>query len=343
MTDVLDSARMALDVERGIGSTDTPKILSLSRHGTALSVWDEKMGRARDEDEMSLPAWLGLRLQGAVAEMFTQATGTGVRADKRIHWHPRIPYVYCHLDYRELGRGGSRRIVECKTRAHMRGWGPVGSTEIPPDIFAQVQHQMAVIDGEWTEVAVLFGHHTFRHYRIPRHDGFIEALENEEWPRFWQHVLDGTPPPITGQDQDNAWLRRHFPHNDGTIRSATAEQERRIKRLLIARQNRNAVQSAFQALENEVRLMIGEHDGITGDFGTITLKRTKDRTTVDWQRVADHRGKMVDALLEMAAPGEDERLVTLLAHVQHLHPILPGLYSKTEDGSRRINYDTEDD
>jgi predicted phage-related endonuclease len=336
MTDAIEALADARDAGRGIGSTDTPKILGLSKYGTALTVY-ERLVDPQPDSGMSLPAWLGLRLQAAVAEMYQVATGDRVRADRRTHWHPTIPYLFCHLDYRKLGPGGSRYIVECKTRAYMRGWGDADTEDIPPDVWAQVQHQMLVTDAHTTDVAVLFGHHTFRRYIVPRNEPFLTSLV-EELARFWAGYEARIPPPVSGSDLDSAWLRRHFPQNDGTIRVATPEQEAIIDELVKTRYNVTQAQAVQAKLENRVRELIGDADGVEGPFGTITWKKSKDGVDFDWERVAAIRAEMVDELLAMADPGDDPEYVARLGHIQLANPTLEGLYSRPRPGSRRMHY-----
>src|SRR4030095_4125765 len=99
-----------------IGATDSPKILGLSRHGTALSVYNDKVNPSGPQGQ-SLPAWLGLKLQSAVGELYTAATGTRLRASDRLFRMREFDWIGCHLDFRAWG--DPTLLVEAKTRAYM--------------------------------------------------------------------------------------------------------------------------------------------------------------------------------------------------------------------------------
>jgi predicted phage-related endonuclease len=111
-----DDQQRAFDEQQrsGVGSTDSPKLLGLSKYGTALTVYERIVGGAPPH-QPSLPAWLGLKMQRTVAELYTEATGIRVRADNGHHRHPTLPFIVTHLDYRAWGN--RQHLVEAKTRA----------------------------------------------------------------------------------------------------------------------------------------------------------------------------------------------------------------------------------
>lgn len=324
----------------GIGATDTPKILGLSARGSALTVYEEKKGLAKQED-MGLPAWLGLRMQNVVGELYTAATGIQLRADNRHHRSREHEWLVCHLDFRARGR--PRLLVEAKTRAFMRGWGEDGTAEVPLDIFAQVQHEMAVTGAEECHVAVLFGHHTYRTYKI--------VFSPEWWAkvlpvldRFWHdNVLAGVPPEPTSYAGDSDAIKRQYEEHDDQIRSVTPEQEVKVRQALLARMNALAAAAAFVQQENVIKQMIGENAGISGSFGTITWKRTKDGTSVDWEQVASTRGRVVEDLtdvIDIVASREalTEEELARVGRAQSVEANVVGLFTTVRPGTRRMDY-----
>lgn len=326
----------------GLGATDSPKILGLSRYGTALTVYRDKVDP--QPDEQSLPAWLGLKLQNTVAELYTAASGIRVRADNRHHRHPKHDWMVCHLDFRAWGKPGL--LVECKTKAHMTGFGEDGTTRIPAEIWVQVQHEMAVTGADTCHVAVLFGHHTFRVYPIARDDHFIETLIPRLEAFWYGNVIAKVPPLPTGHSLDGAEVRREHPHtdNDAPLKPATPEQEQVVRQLVIAENNAAATKLAAEDLKNKVIRLIGDAPGIEGSFGRITYRKDKDRTTTDWEAVAATQSNVIEELLLIANPGDDDELVSRLARAQAVIGNLPGLYQSTREGSRRfLTYFTEED
>lgn len=317
----------------GIGATDSPKILGLSRYGSSLSVYNDKVLR-EEHGVQSLPAWLGNKLQATVGELYTSATGQALRADNRHHRHRTHDWMVCHLDYRAKGRPDL--LIECKTRAYMAGWGEDGSAEIPVDVWVQVQHEMAVTDASEAHVAVLFGHHTFRVYVIKRDDVFIAKLI-EKLESWWvMHYLARVPPLPSGADVDTDQMKRDFPDNDDTLKAATPEQSEVAMKLRQATINEKQAALAAEELRNRIRLFIGDAAGITGPFGSITWKRSKDRVSTDWEQVAVTRGNIIDDLLDWANPGDDPELVGRLAHAQTVAATVEDLFTTTAPGSRRF-------
>jgi predicted phage-related endonuclease len=326
---VLDRTAWHAERRTGIGSTDTAKILGLSKRGTALTVWREKVSPESDnpDADMSLPAWLGLRLQGVVAELYQQASGVTLRADNRTHRYRPWPILYTHLDYR--AKGARWLVVECKTRAYMTGWGEAGSAVVPVDVWVQCQHELLVTGADRVHVAVLFGHHTFRVYDIERHPEFHGQML-ERLPVWWErHVIGGEEPPATGHALDRQAVTALHPHPTEPLRSTTPRQDELIADLLLARANERQAKAAKEELENRVRQMIGDASGLIGAWGDITLGEPGTKT--DWRRLADSYRKAADQLLTLVPDNPDAALIATQL------PVLEGLYTK-RDETRRISY-----
>lgn len=331
--DVTDARQEFLERRAsGLGATDSPKLLGLSRWGTPLTVYRDKVDPQPPEE--SLPAWLGLKLQATVAELYTAATGQALRADNRHHRSKEHDFIVCHLDYRAIGK--PKLLVECKTTRNEQGWGEDGSTEVPAEVWVQVQHEMYVTGATECHVAALFGHHTFSVYPIARDDAFIAQLV----PRlvaFWNdHVLARVEPVAIGHSADDRELRRLHPSNDGTLKPATPEQERLVKQLRSTRLNAKQIAVAQEELENRIKQIIGDADGLTTSIGDITFKRSKDSNKTDWEAVAATYGNVIEDLLLAANPGDDPELVGRLARAQAVYETAAGLYTSTVPGSRRF-------
>lgn len=320
----------------GLGATDSPKILNLSKYGTALTVY-ERLQKISVPSEMGLPAWLGLRLQAVVGEMFSQAMGVKLRADNKHHRHFEHDWMTCHLDFRVWGQ--PKTLVEVKTKAYMRGWGEDGSTEIPADVYVQCQHEMAVTGADICYVAVLFGHHTYRTYPIKRDQGFIDKLIPRLEDFWFKNHLAGVPPLPTGHDLDDESLRRQYADHDETLKAATPEQEVIIGKLRSARLNVAQAEGAKAEIENRVKLMIGSAAGILGAFGRITWKKSKDTVTTDFEQLAITYANVIEDLFLMARPGDDPQEVARLARAQSVFDTAVGLATYPKLGSRRFLVD----
>lgn len=327
-----DDARKAFHESRatGIGATDSPAILGLSKWGTPLTVYHDKVDPP-DERAQSLPAWLGNRLQDVVAELYTAQTGIRLRADNKHHRHPRLPWLVCHLDYRAWGQ--PKLLVECKTRAYMTGWGEEGTKEIPPDIWVQCQHEMAVTGATRCDVAVLFGHHTFRVYEIDRDEAFITSLLSR-LEQFWHYNVEArVPPEPTASEHDDALIRKMHPDHDDTMLPATPEQDALARGYRLAQQNMKQVKETADGIKHRLQEIIGDHAGIRGAFGQITWKKSAPSTVTDWAAVAAAYRGAIEGLTPDAIPACPHIGDWLLDHDLDA---IESLYTRTEPGSRRF-------
>src|ERR1051326_5820962 len=208
MKQALDEFETFLDARRqGIGATDAPAILGQSPWASAHDVWMDKVEPPNlEDDNPSLPMWLGQQIQGTVAALYTVRTGIRLRAVRKQKIHPVYNWQRCHLDYAELGK--PTHLLECKTTSNWDAFGPQGSQDVPVHYWIQCQHEMAVTGAELTTLAVLFGLRDFRWYDLPRDDEFITRMTAAE-EEFWSlYVVPRTPPPIDGSAGALRYLRR---------------------------------------------------------------------------------------------------------------------------------------
>ena len=324
-------AQAAFDSERmsGVTSTDVASILGLSRWGTALSVYKAKRGESPVRTA-GLSAWMGTRLEPLVTELYTTANGIRLRADNLYHVHPKYPWFGCHLDRRTVG--DPRHLVELKTRFSSRGWGADGSADIPPDVWCQVQAQMAITGATRCDVAALFGNSDYRTYHILPDETFVTELIPTLESFWFNNVLAGVPPEPTGSAVDSDIVKMIPGGDTGVLKPATAEHELAVARLRVARMRFAEAEREKDEAENLIKVIIGEDaDGLTGSFGTITWKRAKPWLKTDWKTLAGVYQNAAIRLLELAPPDEE------VGDIQATVDLAPTLYSETQPAVRRID------
>lgn len=178
---------------RGIGSSDVAKILGLSKFGTALSVYLDKIGESTDGGMTPNQEW-GLRLEPAMAAAVIDQYG----------WNLAKTPAIIHREHRFMRSNPDRmridtanEVVEFKTSRSADGWGEPETDEIPLDYQVQVQHQMevchATYEVETAWVFVLIGGADFRRYRIPYDPEFLPTIL-PALQEFWHRVETRTPP-----------------------------------------------------------------------------------------------------------------------------------------------------
>lgn len=274
----------------GIGSTDAAAILGISPWSNPFDVWLSKTGQ-KEVKQPTLPMWLGLRLQSVVAELYEIKSAEAgqqvrVRADRRLHVHPQRRWQFTHLDYRIRGR--PRYLIECKTSHTRDGWGEPGSANIPAHYWTQVQHEMAVVNGDVTDVAVLFGHRAFEIFTVLRDVDFIERMTDAEQEFHERYVLTGTPPPIDHTDAARRFLNRRYPKDDGIILPATPEQHELTDAYRAALDVQATADKNVDRLKNRLIEIIGPNAGLRGGDFEITYRQVKGgEPVVDYELVID--------------------------------------------------------
>lgn len=321
--------------QAGIGASDAAAILGLSPWGTPLSVYTSKVEPIDEQVSESLPMWLGLRLEDVVAELFTARTGLRTRGDNRQHTHPEDAWLVCHLDYRVLGRPDE--LVECKTQSSRNGWGEDGTDDVPVYYWTQAQHEMLVTGGKVCHVPVLFGFYEFRSYRIERDEAFMTMWQQAAKDFWHDHVLARVPPPLEGDAFSRAVVRSRWPEHDANLRRVPPERELVILQLRDATVQLKAIEQHVEALKHRVEDLIGPNAGVEGPWGRITWKTTKDRTIVEWERVADTWRATLQNVLDTVNPGEDEEAVRAYALAQSSLEAAVPMFTRIEPGYRRID------
>lgn len=332
----IDERRRFLEArQRGIGATDAAAILGLSRWGSPLSVYQDKTEPIGELTPGSLPMWLGLRLEGVVAELFTARTDRQTRSDNRQHVHPEDSWLVCHLDYRV--RGLPDELVECKTQSSREDWGDEGTADVPVYYWTQAQHELLVTGARKVWMPVLFGLYDFKVYEIERDEEFLSRWRPAARDFWHDHVLAGVPPPLEGDAFSKRVVRARWPEHDQAMKVVPPERELLILRLREEMAKQKEQDITVETLKHRVEDLIGSAAGIEGSWGKVTWKYVKDRTVIEWERVADVCRLAANELLDHWNPGDDEELVRIGAAAQHALNAAVPLYTRIEEGYRRID------
>lgn len=218
---------------KGIGSSDAPAILGLSRYSSPLSLYHEKRGVAvrdgRAGDEMRE---IGLAMEPVIARLFERDTKRQVYeppANTIIH-SAVFPWMIASLDRWQIDParapershvGGDqpydddgpeeltqrmRGVLELKNVSVFQAGAWLDAGEVPLEYLVQVQHQLAVTGAEFASIAAIIGGTSFKWADIPRDDELISLIQQREV-EFWGRVIDGRPPEADGSDATRQVLR----------------------------------------------------------------------------------------------------------------------------------------
>jgi predicted phage-related endonuclease len=242
-----------------------------------------------DEDDVSksLPVRLGNRLEPLVASLYAEETGRRLLYKKGwMFRHHKYPELICTPD--RLVKG-EKRVVEIKTESFKDRFGDVGTDQVPESYLCQVAHQLAVLDFDVADIALLHLPARLGIYPICR-DKELEKSIVDRLREWWHtYVLAKREPPI---DQSPTWARyiqAKFPKEQGEIIEVSeAATLSMIQELIDLRKTISGEDSICETLKNELRNLIGGNAGLRGGWGKITWKKSKDTTAdvSDWETIA---------------------------------------------------------
>jgi len=226
----IDKSQEWLDAQRsGIGSSDAAAACGLSPWKTAHQLCLEKMGVLEPQPIDPSAARWGTVLEPVIAQEYERDTGLKVRNRNGHLAHKKYPWMVAELDRHivDMGDGRGPGVLEIKTGGEFvkSEWGIPGTDEVPEQYLVQVQHQLAVVDWQWANIAVLLGGRDFRIYSIDRDDELIEMMidaETELWDRVRKH---DPPDPDWDHKTTPGLLTRIYRGTDGGIITLPDEAE----------------------------------------------------------------------------------------------------------------------
>jgi putative phage-type endonuclease len=296
----------------GIGGSDAPAVLGVSRYRTALDVFDDKCGIAQPQPDNEKMLW-GRMLEPVILARYAEVTGRELMRPATEHGiarSSRAPWLICTPDaYTRDGRN-----VQAKTAGSDDGWGEPGTDQMPDDYLVQCQHEMLVLGLVVTDVPVLFRGSDFRIYTVRADAEFQEGMFEVE-SAFWRGVEAREPPPPQSTSEAALLASR--------LRSVPPGRQATDAELLLLAERARLLSQAAE-IEAEVdrvtdllKVAIGDAEALIGADGkpAVTWKSSRDSTTTDWAALA---GELLAALPDV----ERERLLSL--------------YQSTNPGSRRF-------
>ena len=193
----------------GIGGSDASVVCGLNRYESPVELWLDKTGQLPPQEAGEAAYW-GNQLESIVRAEFTKRIGIEVRQVKQLLQSEEHPFMLANLDgICEVPDVGTC-IFEAKTASAYKAseW----EDTIPDEYMCQVQHYMAVTGYQGTYIAVLIGGNTFKWKFVERDEELISMLIELE-ADFWEHVQNGTPPPLDGSDASAKFLAERFPNS----------------------------------------------------------------------------------------------------------------------------------
>jgi hypothetical protein len=103
---------------------------------------------------------------------------------------------------------------------------------------------------------------------------------------WWEtYVVGQKPPDIDGGSAWKVYLRKRFPQDILPIKDTDDDTLVLVNNYKSIRQIIEEYTALGNELENQLKMKIGAHEGIKGEFGKVTWKKTKDSPQADWEAV----------------------------------------------------------
>ncbi len=267
-----------------IGGSDAPVIAGETR--SLFELISEKRGLVAPPEfdaEMQLQMKVGHLLEDDLMALYPDLTGrTGVRRHG-VCVSSEWPVASCSPDGEVRRHGlGERRGIQFKvSRSPKWGVALAAGDLVPGDVYAQVQHEMYVMEWDVEDVPVfLYG--TPKVIEVPRSAEYIENLLYFER-EAWAHVEAGTLPEPDGSEGTRRAIVAMHPRDDGTMLPRSADFEELARQLQAVKAEIKEAEGMEGSISNAVRMMLGDASGVEGCF---TYRKNKDSVRVNWPAVA---------------------------------------------------------
>ncbi|MFJ4286441.1 YqaJ viral recombinase family protein [Paenarthrobacter nicotinovorans] len=195
-----DTAHWLRMRKQGLGASDSAAVLGLSKWGTALTVYKDKLSDSIDDTMSDRQDW-GHRLEEPIAQWVRERKGLDVRKSPGLIRSEEFPWLLATPD-RTIIEGDVVVPLEIKSSdAFMLDAWKEG---IPLNYQIQIQQQILIMGAPHGYLVVLHGGNTPEFYPVEADHEFHEMLIRLTRD-FWEnHVLAGVAPEPTISDDLNA-------------------------------------------------------------------------------------------------------------------------------------------
>jgi len=279
----------------GISATDIAAISGLNPYKTIYDVFLEKLDLVEPTPDNPRMRW-GRRMEDVLAEDYERMTGYKTVKTGLLH-NPYLPLVIGTPD-RLVFEPDKPTVSSCPNKgleiktAGIRQkdrWGEPGTDNIPEEYLCQCLWYMAVTDlDEWDVIVSIAGTEPVI-YTIRRNEELIEELIRRA-EAFWdKNISTKEPPEVDESESAREMLNRLYQKADLDLIESDEKLDKLVSALERQRQFREIAESNERYLQNRIKAVIGDHEGVVGEWGMITWKKTRNRTDFDTKRfVSEH-------------------------------------------------------
>lgn len=279
--------------QAGVGGSDASCIAGLNPWKSSIQLYMDKK-EENPKELKSLRMELGNRLEGLVAELFTEETGLKVRNVNGILKNDKYPFALANIDRAIVGE---KAFLECKTTNSyaLKEW----QEGIPPHYEIQCLHYMAITGATHCYIAALIGNSDFIWHKIERDQETIDYLMQIE-KDFWENnILKNVVPLPDGSDAYSEYLKEKYKKSNGETIELHFLKDGPAKLL-----RHDEIVEQIKELEVEKKLIEQEIQSEMQEFEVakvgdrkITWK-TSNRNTIDSKRLKQEMPEIAEKYMK---------------------------------------------
>ena len=266
--------------QAGIGGSDASCIAGLNPWKSAIQLYMDKK-EENPQEQKSLRMELGNRLEGLVAELFTEATGLKVRNVNGILKNDKYPFALANIDRAIVGE---KAFLECKTTNSyaLKEW----EEGVPAHYEIQCLHYMAITGATHCYIAALIGNSDFIWHKIERDQETIDYLMQIE-KDFWENNIEKDVVPMPdGSDAYSEYLKKKYDKSNGQVIELHLLENgvNKLNRYDEIVTDIKALESEKKLIEQEIQLYMEEFEVAKIGDRKVTWK-SSSRNTIDSKKL----------------------------------------------------------
>lgn len=282
--------------QAGIGGSDASCIAGLNPWKSAIQLYMDKK-QDNPQEIKSLRMELGNRLEGLVAELFTEETGLKVRNVNGILKNEKYPFALANIDRAIVGE---KAFLECKTTNSyaLKEW----EEGVPSHYEIQCLHYMAITGATHCYIAALIGNSDFIWHKIERDEETIDYLMQIE-KDFWENnILKDEVPLPDGSDAYSEYLKEKYKKSNGQEIELHLLEDGPGKLLRYDEivSDIKALESEKKLIEQEIQFYMEEFEVAKVGERKITWK-TSTRNTIDSKRLKKEMPEIAEQFMKTSS------------------------------------------
>lgn len=285
---------------RGIGGSEIAAVAGVDPYKSPYDVWASKLGA--DDFRETHHTERGKHIGPALVRWYAARTGRRVDYvgdDERTFTCPDQPIVIATPDGVVFppGDGHPDAVVEAKAPGQQTydKWGLPGTDEIPEQYIPQVIWEMAATGTARADVAAMIDGDLVIYSVAWDADLFDVLLEKAE--RFWRdHVLTRKAPPREVAAESEPLPRTTSPLIASIELDPSGDLDRWAGELRAYTEEAAASTRIAESIRAHIETAMGDHVGVSGDWGQIKWEGGKPKQVVDWKTLALEAGATKDQI-----------------------------------------------